>query len=163
MISFVLASSCSRAKAVADSFPITTENASSEGILFLTISVQNLPDYEYPAFDIIQKQLVPGVLKSRSFQEMPAGEGGYIVSLLNADMEEVASQKVADPLVLHAELSSEDGSLNRQEVQLSYAEIPLRFQLKSDVHFLNICKFLRDGTCLTIAKLSLSPSDYEAP
>jgi len=150
---------CSRGKITADAVAHQVEVVQVDKILFLTLSAQVLPGNDVPVFEVIQKQVVNGTLKAKPFQDAQVEIGGYKVSLLNSDFEEVASQFVADPLHLHAEIAQDDGKLVRQDVELTYAEVPLRFSWKGDALYLSIFKVQEPAIFLELARLPLSPEE----
>lgn len=146
---------CSRGKVTADPAAHQVEAIQSDRILFLTLSAQVLPGKDVPVFEIIQQQVVNGTLKAKPFQDAKVEVGGYQVILLNSDLQEVSSQFISDPLHLHAELAQEDGKLVRKDVDLTYAEVPMRFNLTSDVAYLTVSKLLEKGGFFEISRLSL--------
>jgi hypothetical protein len=148
---------CSQSRGTTDAAAHQVEAVQSDRILFLTLSAQVLPGNDVPVFEIIQQQVVNGTLKAKPFQDAQAEIGGYKVTLLNIDLQELAAQFVSDPLHLHAELAQEDGKLVRQEIELRYAEVPMRFNLTSDAAYLTVSKLLEKGDFFEISRLSLLP------
>lgn len=108
-------------------------------IAFLNYQIRK--NYESVTINLLQKNIVEGIVKEKGKIQDPVFDGDLKVTQLNRQMISISDFYVKNPLHYFAEYADETGKLSGEEVHLDSADFLVRLQLKPDTKYLAISQY----------------------
>jgi hypothetical protein len=101
-------------------------------------------DSKTAALKLVQKRIVEGTIKEKSFSQVNVADGDLKVTQLNSRLLSIGDVQVKNPLHYYAEFADETGKLSGQEVNLSSADFLVRLQLEPDTKYISVSRYYKN-------------------
>ncbi len=143
-------------KQVPSTIPDAKLSNKAPQILYITLEAVKDTVANTLQIKLVQQVIVNGTLKTKNMSTTVAAFSSWTISLLNEEDQLLSSIIITNPLMQELEYTDEAGKFKRKIIQLTRAEIPLRFNYNTAIKTIKVDEPGNNQTTKTLFRSALT-------